>query len=68
MLKFVNVWVTGQCCFICPYPMSNSRNVHVICHYEMSLSCYLSPYHIMRFPYVALAVRPNANEMYMQRK
>ena len=27
-----------------------------------------SPYYAMRFPYVALAIKPNANEMYMQRK
>ena len=27
-----------------------------------------SPYYTMRFPYVALAIKPNANEMYMQRK
>ena len=28
----------------------------------------LSPYYTMRFPYVALAIRPNTNEMYMQHK
>ena len=26
------------------------------------------PYYTMRFPYVALAIKPNANGMYMQRK
>ena len=28
----------------------------------------LSPYYTMRFPYVALAIKPNANGMYMERK
>ena len=28
----------------------------------------LSPHYTMRFPYVALAIKPNANEMYMRRK
>ena len=29
---------------------------------------YLSPYYTMRFPYVALAIKPNTNEMNMHCK
>ena len=29
---------------------------------------HLSPYYSLRFPFVALAIKPNANEMNMQRK
>ena len=30
--------------------------------------CDLSPFYTMRVPYVALAIKTNVNEMYMQRK
>ena len=36
--------------------------------YEYTFRCVLIPYYTMCFSYVALAIKPSTNEMYLQRK
>ena len=47
--------------------VSSVRNGH-IGDLKPILHAFILCVYTMRFPYVALAIRPNANEMYMQRK